>query len=258
MEKITSKNNNYIKKTAKLFTSSSARKKNREFVLEGVRLCFDVINSDVNLKELYITEECYCKNKEKSDKLINISQKSFFIDKECADKLANTVNSQGVFCVCEMLDTDSKLDYSKKYIALENLQDPSNLGAVVRTAEALGIDGIILSGCVDIYNPKSLRASMGSMLRMNIIFADDLIYLLENCKNNKMQILATVPDSSVQDIVDIDMNGGVIAVIGNEGNGLSDAVKSAATSLVTIKMSGRTESLNAGVAASITMWEMKR
>lgn len=258
MEKITSKNNTVIKQIAKLSTSSSSRRKSGEFLLEGVRLCFDVINSDVSVSMLLYTESCQEKNKEKIKRLTQKANKSFLISEEVAEKLSDTVTTQGVFCVCKFVQRTVEICKDQKYIALENLQDPSNLGAVIRTAEALGIHGAILFGCADIYNPKSLRASMGSLLRFPIVVSDDLEKTLVQCKSEGMKVLATVPDREAKSITSIDISGGTIAIIGNEGNGISEKIKKLSTDVVTIPMQGRAESLNASTAASITIWEMMR
>ena len=131
-------------------------------------------------------------------------------------------------------------------------------GSVARSAEALGIDGIIVCGGCDMYNPKALRASMGSLLRIPIIAVDDLVETLERANSEGMLTAATVPDENARDITKTDFSAGVIAVIGNEGNGVTEAVKSTARERITIKMKGEAESLNASVAAVITMWEIMR
>lgn len=258
MEKITSKNNTVIKQIVKLSASSASRRKSGEFLLEGVRLCFDIVNSDVVVSVLLFTENCYEKNREKLDKLIEKSKTSYIISEDIAEKIANTVTTQGVFCVCKFVENSLKICKDKKYIAMENLQDPSNLGAVVRTAEALGLDGAIVSGGADIYNPKALRASMGSMLRFPIVQCQNLSEELIQCKNDGMKILATVPDRNATSITEISMDGGIVAVVGNEGNGVSEEIKKLASNLVTIKMLGKAESLNASTAATIAIWEMMR
>lgn len=258
MEKITSKNNNLITQIAKLSTSGSARKKSGEFFLEGVRLCCDAVQCGVVVHTVLLTQTCSVKYRDKLVPLLAYAQKSVLISDEVAQKLADTVTPQGVFCVCERIQSNGEIDFTKKYIALEQVQDPSNLGAVIRTAEALGVDGVILAGGADPYNPKALRASMGAIFRLPMIINEELPSLLTQCKNKGMQVLATVPDGNAMPITHVSMQGGVIAVIGNEGNGISDAVKQLATQLVTIPMIGSSESLNAATAAAITMWEMMR
>ena len=260
MEKITSKNNQLIKDTKKLFTHTKARKDNGVFVLEGARLCFDVLNSFYTVDKVFTTQKAYDKYKDKMDELESKASATYLITEDIASRLSDTVASQGIFVVC-------KIDKSKnstnplelnKIVALDNVQDPSNLGAIVRTGEALGIDAIITcSGC-DIYNPKALRASMGSMLRMNIIEVDSLTDCISSLKQNGFSVYSTVPNSNAKKITDVDFSNKSICVIGNEANGVSEKIKSISNSLITIPMLGRAESLNASVAASITMWEMLR
>lgn len=259
MEKITGKNNDLIKGVKKLLSSSKERKSQAVFVLEGARLVFDVLHSFCEVKTFLITSQAYEKYKKSADSLIERSEKSYIITDEISDKLSDTQNSQGVFAVCKMPVVDAgQIKADGRYIALDNIQDPGNLGAIVRTAEALGIDGIFVGGGCDIYNPKALRASMGSMLRMKICNTDHFSAYLENLKKLGLSVYGTVPDSRADKITDIDFSKGGVCVIGNEANGISDAVKNICTRLITIPMQGRAESLNASVAASITMWEMLR
>lgn len=258
MEKITSKSNSLIKEVKKLFTSRRARYESRKFVLEGARLCFDVLNSDCLPETLLITEKAREKYGEICLSLEKAFPASYLITQELAEKIGETQNTQGIFAVCSMNDSSLSLCKGKKYIALDELQDPSNLGAIIRTAEALGIDGAVLYNCCDIYNPKALRASMGSILRMPFLFSENLAADIEKFRKSGFSVYAAVPDSSARDIKTIDFSGSDICVIGNEGNGVSQAVIDASDCLITINMQGRAESLNAFVAGAITMWEMLR
>lgn len=261
MEKITSKSNDRIKYAVKIRESASFRKSAKLFFTEGARLCYDAALSGIELKELYVTEKAL----EKYDSYVRLAaesaERSFVVSEEVAEKLSDTKNSQGVFCLCKMLDKKTnigKIKYNGKYIALESISNPANFGAVVRTAEAVGLDGVIVSGGCDIYNPKSQRAAMGSLFRLNVIETDDLPSDLKNLAANGMSVYAGVPDESAAKITEVDMNGGVVAVIGNEGNGITPETCASATKLVTIPMKGRAESLNAAAAASIIIWEMMR
>ncbi|MDE5996506.1 MAG: RNA methyltransferase, partial [Eubacterium sp.] len=128
----------------------------------------------------------------------------------------------------------------------------------IRTAEALGINGAICYNCCDIYNPKALRASMGSILRLPVILSDNLVSDIEAAKENGFSFYATVPDKHAEDITKINFPASSVIIIGNEGNGISEEVKAAANKLVTINMLGRAESLNASMAGAIAMWEMLR
>lgn len=258
MEKITSKNNELIKSIKKLFTSRKARVENNQFVLEGARLCFDVFNSDYKVSCFLVTEKAYDKYENQCIKMADKADKSFFISNEAASKLGDTESTQGIFAVCEIPKNNFCIEKNKKYIALDSLQDPSNLGAIIRTAEALGIDGAICFNCCDIYNSKALRASMGSILRLPVIMSSNLCSDIEMMKANGFSVYSAVPDSSAVDITKIDFGQSSVMIIGNEGNGISEAVKACSTQLVTINMLGRAESLNASMAGAIAMWEMLR
>lgn len=255
---IESKNNDKIKSAQKLINSSSYRLENREFFLEGVRLCCDAAMSGTEIRQCFITQRAMEKNGDRLQSLIEASADAYFISEDIASKLSDTKSTQGVFAVCSMPDeTGFTLEKGKKYVALENIQDPSNLGAIVRTAEALGIDGAVLCSCCDPYNAKAQRAAMGSLLRLPLLLTKDMGHIIKVCKELGISALATVPDSSAEKITAVDMLGGVLAVIGNEGNGVSEETKKACRK-VTIPMLGRAESLNASMAAAIVMWEMMR
>lgn len=257
MEKITSKSNNLIKEVKKLFTSRKFRNENQKFVLEGVRLCFDVMESDCVPCTLLITEAAAEKYEKKCNKLIAYFPKSFFITDEIAQKICDTQSSQGVFAVCKMRSSEGAIEPGKKYIALDQIQDPSNLGAIVRTAEALGISGALLFNCCDVYNPKALRASMGGILRLPFVQSENLAEDIKKYKAAGFSVYAAVPDSNAKDITNVEFKGSDICVIGNEGNGVSSEVL-AECAPITINMLGRAESLNASVAGTIVMWEMLR
>lgn len=258
MEKITGKNNEIIKDVKKLFISSRQRRAQGLFVLEGARLVFDVLNSFYEVKYFLITQSAFEKYEESSRKMAEKSVRSYIISDDIAFRLSDTENSQGVFAVCKMKENKERIDFSGKYVALDNIQDPGNMGAVIRTAEALGIDGIIIGGGCDVFNPKVLRASMGSVLRMNITVSENFINTLEYMKKSSMVIYGTSPDSSLKKITEADFGSGCVCIIGNEANGISGSVKAVCDELITIPMLGRAESLNASAAAAIAMWEMLR
>ena len=258
MDKITSRNNDLIKYIKKLSTSRKARISEKKFVLEGARLSFDVLNSFYQPDVFLITEKAAEKYEKQLEDMIKIAGSAYFISEEVADKLAETENTQGIFCVCKIPVENNQLVLNQKYVALDNLQDPSNLGAIIRTAEALGLIGAICHNCYDLYNPKALRASMGSILRLPVILSDNLVSDMETAKEQGFSFYATVPNKNAEDITKIDFPASSVIIIGNEGNGISEEVKAAANQLVTINMLGRAESLNASMAGAIAMWEMLR
>ncbi len=259
MEKITARTNDKIKHAVRLGESASLRKEAGEFFLEGARLCFDAVQTGIEIKQAFFTAKALWKYSEYTDSIIAKSGVCYEISAEVSQKLSGTENPQGVFCICAISNNGSaKLNPDGKYLALENLQDPSNLGAVCRSAEALGLDGLIVSGGCDIYNPKALRAAMGSSLRMSVISAENLPSLLEEANALGMQTLASVPRNTATDIRTVSMEGGVICCVGNEGSGLSDEAIGACGKIVTIPMCGRAESFNASAAAAILAWELMR
>lgn len=258
MEKITSRSNHFIKHIKKLFTSHKYRAGCSQFALEGARLCFDALNSDCGCNTLLLTDTAMQKYPEKCAALADGFEKSFLITDALSEYLAQTVNPQGVFAVCTARENHFYPQIGKKYIALDRLQDPSNLGAVIRTAEALGIDGAVLGSCCELYNPKVLRASMGGALRLPVFVCSDLAAQLRQFNSLGFKTYAAVPDPSARDIAGIRFSGSEICVIGNEGSGVSQEVKEACAERLTINMQGRAESLNASVAAAIVMWEMLR
>ena len=261
MLRITSRNNEKIKNAAKLCTESSYRKKTGMFFLEGLRLCCDAAENGVSPYEVFVTENALEKYASELEVLLESCNDCYIITDEIAAKLSDTKTSQGVFCVCKTLDKFSNIDkinYNGIYIAMENIQTPDNLGAAARTAEALGLDGIIVSGGCDIYNPKALRAAMGSLLRLDVFSVPDLSAFIENCNKNGMNTYAAVPDSTALPVTMIDKTKGIVCIVGNEGNGLTEKTISSCGNKVTIPMKGRAESLNAAAAACMIMWEMVR
>lgn len=256
---ITSRSNEKIKHFIKIVESSKQRREDGLFAVEGVRLCFDALLSGYEITELYYTDNAMHKYSEKLSQLYDNSESIFNITDDVAKKMSDTVNPQGVFCLIKMKNAaDVGVKSGKKYIALDNIQTPDNLGAISRTAEALGIDALIVFGGCDIYNPKAMRASMGSFLRLPVIFTDNLAKLIADAQNCGIKTYATVPDSDAEKITDIDFSEGAITVIGNEGSGVSAEIQKAVYKNITMPMSGKAESLNASAAAVITIWEMTK
>lgn len=261
MESITGRANEKIKYAVRLRDSAAFRKSEGRFFIEGARLCADAASSGEDIQMLFATQAAFEKYAEYIGRILPVCRQPYIISEEVADKLSDTKNAQGIFCVCKMLDKNaniSKIIYDGKYVALEELSNPSNFGAICRTAEALGLDGIIVSGGCDIYSPKAQRAAMGALFRLPVIGCGDFCAFAGELKAHGMNVLASVPSADARQITAIDKTRGTVLIIGNEGNGLSQAAIDAATECVTIPMKGRAESLNAAAAASIMMWEMMR
>lgn len=256
---IESASNEKIKSAAKLALSAKERKEKNSFLLEGLRLCRDAAECGVSIKTFFYTQNAFEKHEADIRFISSKAENTYIVSKAVSLKLSDTQTPQGFFCVCSFLPpVDEKAVLkSGKFIALENVQDPANLGAVARTAEALGINALITESGCDIYNPKAQRAAMGSLLRLPVIRTPDLCALIEECRKKGIKAYATTPSAGAKSITTADMRGSVIAVIGNEGNGVSKRIFDSCES-VTIPMKGRAESLNASVAAALVMWEIMK
>lgn len=261
MEKIISKTNSKIKNVSKLVSSSSFRKEQDLFCIEGLRICLDAVLSGIEIIQSFFSDSIIKKHPDDVEKIIAASSENYEVTQDVFAKISDTGSPQGVLCVCrkcENVTHSTELNATGKYIFLENVQDPSNLGTVCRTAEALGIDAAILCGCCDVFNPKVLRGSMGAVFRLNVMIVENAVDFLKKHNDEGFKTFATVTDKNALPINRADFGEGVICVIGNEGNGVSREVIDVCKDRITIPMLGRAQSLNASAAACITMWEMLR
>jgi len=257
-EYISSKENKLIKSVRKLMTSTRERREQGVFVLEGLRLCADAALSGFAIKTAIISEK-----PEDSDRLTAVLESSEQVVKvpdSLFATLCDTVSPQGVLCVVKRpCDRSIESIESGKYIVLENTADPANLGAIARTAEALGVSGIIVSNVsCDPFSPKSQRASMGALLRLPIIESRDVVADIKVLKSKGFKVFASVVDQADRFVTEADFSGNVCVLIGNEANGLSAKIIAESDEKITIPMNGRAESLNAAAAATILMWEAVR
>ncbi len=259
INKITTRKNPLVKERAKLNASSSERRAQGCFIAEGARLTEDAAKSEVKIKELYYTEAAYKKYKKYIDTAANVSDNIYVVEEHVADLLSSTKSSQGVFAVCEMGYNLNAEELMERVLTLENIQDPLNMGTILRTAEALGIGEILLVGeCCDVISPKVLRASMGAVFRAKFVHAKSADEARKLLDKYEYKLLGAVPLNTASRITDIKFNEKITVAIGNEGNGLTEEMKSLCDDLVTIPMKGRAESLNAATSASIIMWEMTK
>lgn len=255
---ITARTNPKIKELKELTGKPNARRSAGLFVCDGVRLCRDALLSNRKIDSVFVTENCMEKFYDDVKMITSSAQNVYTVSDDVMKSVSDTVSPQGIICTVKTETAHLSLCNDKKYIALDSVQNPNNLGAVIRTAEALGIDGIIISGGCDIYNPKALRASMGSVFRMPVLITDSLLSEIEKCKALGVRTFASVVSGDAADITKTDFSAGALVVIGNEGNGVSEKIKNACDETVTIVMKGRAESLNAAQASSIIMWEMTK
>lgn len=262
MDRITSRQNEAVKAHGKLLHSAAYRRESGLFLCEGARLCSDAAQSGVEIVSFYVTEKAWAKYESYCRQIQEKAQHSCWISDHVAPLLSNTKNPQGVYCVCRVpVRTSSLADIGRtgSYLALENMQDPTNLGTVLRTAEALGIRGVVLGGsCCDPFSPKVLRGSMGAVFRMPLYPCADMVEGIRKLNGFGFATMAAVVDSNATPVTVLDFQSPSVMVIGNEGNGLTEATVAACTHRITIPMLGRAESLNASAASSILLWEMMR
>ena len=251
---ISSRENPLVKLVISLQKSAKTRQENGSFVLEGLRICEDAYDNNIEFDTLIVSETALKKYPSEIEKFRKRAKSRISVTDKLFEKMSDTVAPQGIIVIGKIPDRQAVPNPKGRYIALENIADPSNLGAVARTAEALGVTGIIVTdnGC-DPYSPKVLRASMGTILRLPIFICDDICAMANDMN---MRTIGCVVDSDAADISKIDFSDGDILVIGNEANGLCDRTKHKADILATIRMKGKAESLNAAAAAAIAMWEM--
>ncbi|MEE1300486.1 MAG: RNA methyltransferase, partial [Acutalibacteraceae bacterium] len=228
----------------------------------------DVVRSGLRCAELFVSEEFCAKHGAEYEALVACSDEVFLVNDAVLEKLSDTRTPQGVCCVVRMAAPASLLSDERpaaKLLLLENVQDPANLGAIARTAEALGISGLLVSGGCDVYAPKALRASMGALLRLPVEVVDasregsePVLSLLEKAEALGFKTYASTPAADAVPVTEADFSGKVLCVVGNEANGVTPETMTACAERVTIPMAGRAESLNAAAAGAILMWEMVR
>ena len=253
---ITSTSNPQVKHLLQLQKKSKARNEEGMFVVEGLRMFVEVPKERV--EKVYVSETFY--NKKKHE--LNWNEFPLEILSDSVFKhVSDTQTPQGVLCIVKQkrYDVDALLDIENPhFMVLDNLQDPGNLGTIVRTAEGAGVDAVFMSkDCVDIYNPKTIRSTMGSIYRMPTIYIEDTLKLLELFKEKGIQSYAAHLDGK-NSYDKEDYRTGTAILIGNEGNGLRDEVSNKADIWVKIPMEGQVESLNAAIAASVLMFEVAR
>lgn len=259
---ISSKDNRLVKLWRALNTQAKQRRENGLFAIEGARLCGDALASKLPIEAVLYTADAKESYPTVIAGLVAAANECAEITPGVANAMADTNHPQGVFCVVKSLDILLSLDTINnmgRYGVLEDIQDPGNLGTIIRTAEAFGLDGLVLStGCCDVYNPKVLRGSMGGVFRLPLWVVDDIPATITALQQRGLTALACVVDADATPLHRAEMSAGCVCVIGNEGNGLKDETVAVCKHRVTIPMGGRAESLNASMAAGIVMWEMTR
>jgi TrmH family RNA methyltransferase len=251
---ITSTGSSQVKHVIQLLSRGKIRRESKEYVVEGARMVAEVPAS--SLVKVYLSET-YAKNNG------NVyGARAEVVSDNVYNHMSDTKTPQGIMAVVKMQEygLEDLLSGSNAPLVLcvENLQDPGNLGTIIRMGEAAGASGVLISGnSVDIYNPKVIRSTMGSVFRVPHLIVDDFTGTLDELKNNGIKIYAAHLDGKLS-YTDADYTGGTAFIIGNEGNGLTEEAASKADCLVKIPMHGAVESLNAAIACTVLAFEASR
>lgn len=261
MEYISSKENKTIKYVKKLASSASFRREEGRFIAEGLRLCEDALRSGAEIVCALFSESLADRNTGLIDRTAQVCRELYTVRDGIFSTVSDMKTPQGVLFVIKTLDKRLDFDTMRKngkVLALESIQDPVNLGTILRSAEALGADAVVLSrDCCDIYAPKVIRGSMGAVFRLPFMTVDSLPDFITRF-NRVGTSYAAVLDRESRIVSDCDFSALSLCALGNEGSGLTDAAVAACTHKVFIPMPGGAESLNVSAAAAILLWEMIR
>ncbi|MBR4671884.1 MAG: RNA methyltransferase [Bacilli bacterium] len=241
---ITSLDNDRIKNYIKL-KDRKYRKKTKTFIVEGMHLVLEACKKDI-VVELIVEK----------DVVLPINLPTVYVTNEIINKISEMESPSNVMALCRMEDNDI---VGNKILMLDEIQDPGNLGTIIRSAVAFNVDTIVLSpNTVDIYNPKVIRATQGMMFHINIVIKD-LIEVINELKKEEIPIYGTKVDygKDVRDLKDKDRKKYCL-IMGNEGNGVSEEVLDLCDAYFYIDMNEKVESLNVGVATSILLYELNK
>ncbi len=258
MQRITSKENEFIKHVKKL-KDKKYRDIENEYMIEGIKLIAEAIQEKAPIQQIILCDDCEKNEAIPKDLMYEIAKYDcIYVTEKIFKYLSDVQEPQGILAIIEKNNQEMEIDYSQDImVVLDDIQDPGNLGTILRTVDSVGLTQILVSkGTADAYNPKVVRSTMGAIFRVKIIECEDLKQTLKEIKKHKFKIVV----SSLQTqntIYDIGYNKKVI-IIGNEANGVEREIQDMADEKVRIPMLGKTESLNASVATGIILYEYVR
>ena len=258
MQKITSKENAIIKHIIKL-KEKKYRNEYNEFIIEGAKILKEAIEEKAKIKRIIISEDAL--NSELVERNIkkNLSiYDPILVPNNIFKLLSDVEKPQGVLAVIEKNSTGLNIDFSQDIILLlDDIQDPGNLGTIIRTADSVGLNQILISkGTADVYNPKVIRSTMGAIFRVRVLETENMGETIKMIQKNSFKVVTTSLQTD-KSLYDIKLNK-VAIVIGNEANGVSKEIHDLSDIKAIIPMNGKTESLNASVATGIILYEYLR
>lgn len=257
MNVITSKDNDNIKKIKKL-KEKKYRKQEGKYIIEGSKLIEEAIKENAKIEQIIVCEDCITEATN-SNLLYEIAKYDcIYVSEKVFKTLTDVSTPQGMLAVIKKKDNKKEVNYNEDMIViLDGVQDPGNMGTILRTIDSAGLSQVIVTKeVVDAYSPKVVRSTMGAIFRVNIIETEDKLKMIKEIKKHKFNVAATSLEAS-KSIYDVEFNK-IAIVIGNEANGVSQEVLDLADTKMIIPMPGRTESLNASVATGILIYEYVR
>lgn len=251
MKRIESEQNASVKQWKKLYTKKE-RDKAGQYIIEGPHLIEEALKHKVQIAHL-IVEESYQLPAEWAELQLD----PWIVPKKIMSALSDTEQPQGVLAVCRMGSPELRVKAEGKYLLIDGIQDPGNLGTIIRTADASGVDGVVLGeGTVDVFNSKVLRSTQGSFFHLPVV-KGKLTDWMDQCKEAKVPVYVSALQGA-DSLHEVQSSGSFALVVGNEGSGVRPEVKEAADQLVYIPMYGNAESLNVAVATGIMLYELQR
>ena len=257
LREITSSSNEICKQVKKLLSSRGYRRDSGRFVTEGKRLFSDALASGLQPLELLLSSGL---SPDERLEYASCCERAYLLPQSLMTSLSDTRTPQGVMAVFPLpKPSAAPVLEGDKLLILVSLQDPGNVGTILRTAEAFGIGRVILSAdCPDLYSPKLLRATMGGVFRLPITVTPDIPGVIGALRAQGVRVLAAALREGALPLDELDLRGRVCAVVGNEGNGLPDEIIGLCSGAAIIPMKGAAESLNAAMAAGIFLCEMTK
>lgn len=249
MDMIESTQNTQVKEWKKLLTRKG-RKKQQKYIIEGDHLIEEAIKSNASIETILIREDKWSAYPNYNNDL------TVLISEGISELLTDTVTNQGIFAVIVIEETLKEIVADKPVLLLDEVQDPGNLGTLIRSADAAGFEAVIIGkGSVDVYNPKALRSAQGSHFHLPVI-EGDLLTWIETFKEKGMEVYGTALDERAVSYHEVMQKATFALIVGNEGNGVNPDILKKTTQNLYIPIKGQAESLNVAIAASILMFTL--
>ena len=261
---ISSKNNNLVIRISKL-KDKKYRKAEGLFRFDGIKLFIEATHNGAPIRYVFVSESA-------SEKFKNVVEENcvdglfYILSDDVFAKITDEQAPEGIVTICDELKNITKTDdynslatklNKSSVLMLESVRDTGNMGTILRSAKAFGIDALVISSdCADLYNSKTVRAAMGALFTQKVVIVDDISAVISAFRDNGNRIFAAALEREAKKLGSFKLEKGDIIIVGNEGHGLSKDVIDACNECVYIPMESGSESLNASIAASVCMWEI--